>query len=222
MKIQHLQAAFAASAITLLAVPAIAQERTLQFDVNNAQFQARSVTGAPAMLSTSFTGSLTLGFVAGTTTLDMVAIRNAVSGDFQPQPFAGSLTGFNVVINLVNGFVDSGEIQLVVSGGDSYVAGVSSGGGGRLSSFIGGGFFLDGLTFGGQFTDADFQGVAIPDFFANQQPNGLPGSFFNFKLTSNPQGGNADIDIFVTNIPSPGSLALVAAGGGLIARRRRR
>lgn len=222
MKMQHLQAAFAVGAITLLAVPAIAQERTLQFDVNNAPFQARNPNGAPASLTTNFTGSLTLGYTAGTTSLDMVAIRNALGGDFQPQPFAGSLTGFNVVVNLVNGFVDSGEIQLLVSGGDSYTAAVTSAGGGRLTNFVGGGFFLDGLTFGGQFVDGDFQGVPIADFFANQQPSGLPGSFFSFKLNSNPQGGNADIDLFVTNIPSPGSLALVATGAAVIVRRRRR
>lgn len=221
MKMQVISAAIAVCAMITFASSAQAQLRSLQFDVNNATFGAFGETGAPLGLNTNFTGQLRLGFAAGSTRLEGIAIQDTGPG-YVAQAFTSPLSNFNVIINLVNGVVTNGSLSLVVANGNSYTANVI-GGGGQIRSFVGGGFYLDSLTSGGAFDAASFSGVPIADFFAGQNsPGGLPGSFLNFRLTSNPQGGNADVDIWVTNIPTPGTLAMVAGGGLMMMRRRRR
>jgi hypothetical protein len=219
--------AFAAAlSVSLLAVQAIsAQERTLQLDVNNLAFQARNEVG----LSTPFgglthTGSLHMMFQPAQTELLGVLIRTD-SGPFMLQPSPGMLTDATVHINLNGGAVTGGLLTFDInggpgSGGDRYSATIAAGG--SVAPFLGGGFQIEGLSHSGMFSDASFGSIDISDFYANQGGIFLPGYFFTFRIQPNAQGaGSADIDVFVTNIPAPGGMLVLACGGILAMRRRR-
>lgn len=216
----------AAGILTMAFVPtAIAQERTLQLDVNNIAFQARNALGAPSAFGgLTHTGSLHMMYEAPHTELLAVLIKTG-AGPFLPQAFMGSLTGATVHIDLNAGAVTGGSMLFDVNGGpatggDRYSAII--GASGQVSTFVGGGFQIEGLTNSGMFSSPSYGSVNIADFHANQGGNFLIGSFLSFRIQPNAAGaGTADIDVFVSNIPSPGAFALLATGG-LFAMRRRR
>ncbi len=204
-----------------------AQDRTLQFDVNNLAFQARNAQGqAVAFGGLTHTGSLDLFEETSLSELLSVSIRNGVN-PFQVQgSFTGSLTDMAMTLSLINGTVTGGSITLDINGGpggggDRYAATI--GVGGAVSTYIGGGFKVDGLTFAGTFSDVNFSGVPIPDFIASQGGGTyLQGSFLAFKIQPSAGGsGHADTDIFVTSIPLPGSISCLVAAGLISFRRRR-
>jgi hypothetical protein len=216
----------AAAAVAGLAASTVsAQVRDMQFDVNSVVFQAyagsNGTGGAVPFGGLTHTGSLVLSDQAGLSVLNDIAIRTGgPSNPFLPQSFSGSLTDASVVINLTNGNVTGGTLMLQVggAGGDTYSTLI--GAAGNVSTYVGGGFKIEGLTHNGTVTDANFAGVAIADFFA--QSGNLNGSFLNFRIQPDAQGaGNADIDVFVT-VPAPGSLALLGLGSAAALRRRRR
>lgn len=219
-------AASVLAAIGLAASAAAAQVRTLQFDVNNVALQAQDASGAPtAFGGVSHTGSLVLSDSAGISELVGLAIRTG-SGPFMTQAGTFSLTDFAMTIDMSNGMVTGGSLLLDVNGGpsgggDRYTANI--GNAGAVTTFVGGGFKVEGLTDGGMFSDGIFGTVDISDFFNNQGSGGLPGSFLAFRIDPSPNGsGFADIDIFVTNVPTPGTLACIGGAALLAVRRRRR
>ena len=215
------------TAVVLFAQVSLAQSRTLQWDLNNLAFQAMNAAGAPAPFGgVTHTGSLVLQEQLPTTELLAILISTA-GGPFQNQPGAPwNLTDALLSINLNNGNVTGGTFRVDLnggpgSGGDRYSAVI--GAGGSVSTFVGGGFKVEGLTMNGQFSDATYGSVNVADFFASQgTPPFLQGSFLTFRVQPNANGaGFADTDAFVTNVPSPGSMACLAAAA-FVARRRRR
>jgi hypothetical protein len=216
----------AALSVSLIAIQATsAQERTLQLDVNNLAFQSRNALGAGAPFGgLTHTGSLHMMFQPAQTELLGTLMRSG-TGPFLLQPSVGDLTAATVHIELSGGAVTGGSMSFDINGGpgssgDRYSALISPGG--NVAPFIAGGFQIEGLSSSGMFSDANFGGIDISDFFSNQGGTFLPGYFFTFRIQPNAQGtGSADIDVFVTNIPAPGSMLCLAAGG-LIAMRRRR
>ncbi len=216
------------TALLVFASAGLAQQRTLQFDINNLSFQAFNSGGqASAFGGLTHTGRLDLFENTTLSELLSVSLRTGVS-PFQVQPnYTGSLTDMAMSISLSSGQVTGGTLSFDVnggpaSGGDRYTANFSASG--SISSYIGGGWKVEGLSFSGAFTDSDFAGVPIPDF-TNSQGGGtfLTGSFIAFKIQPNAGGaGFADTDIFVTNVPTPGSIACLSLGGLLCFGRRRR
>ncbi len=208
--------------LALAATSAVAQERTLQMDINNLAFQARDGAGAPSAFGgLTHSGSLVLQDDLPTSLLNDIAIRTGGPGNpFIPQAVAGTLGDVMIVINLASGNVTGGSM-MIHTGSDMYSANIAAGG--SVSSFVGGGFKIEALSAGGMFSGPTYAGVGIADFFAAQGGGGLPGSFLNFRIIPDGTGaGHSDIDLFVTNIPSPGSLALLGMGAVVAIRRRRR
>lgn len=218
----------AAVAVAGLALPAMAQTRVAQFDINNLKFQARNGAGAPIPFGgVNHTGALTMTADVGITDLLTVSIQTG-GGPYVPDPlFSGLLTSASISINLLNGMVTGGTLSFDVNlgpanGGDRYSAVI--GAGGFVTPFVGGGFKVEALSTTGAFSDANFAGVPIPDFFSAQStPPFLLGSFLAFKINPDGNGsGYSDMDVFVQNIPTPGSLGLLALSGVLVSRRKRK
>ncbi|MFN0131968.1 MAG: hypothetical protein ACKVW3_05490 [Phycisphaerales bacterium] len=217
-----------AAAVGGLALPALAQPRVAQLDVNNLKFQARDGTGAPVPFGgVSHTGSLTMTDDVGITEMLSVSMQTG-GGPFIPDPlFVGILTLASVRIDLLAGAVVGGQMSFDVNGGpagggDRYSANI--GPGGSVNTYIGGGFTVEALSTVGMFSDANFAGVLVPDFVAGQgNPPFLQGSFLGFRVIPDGSGGGySEMDIFVSSVPTPGSLALLGMSGLLAARRRRR
>jgi len=205
----------------------VAQQRSLQFDINNLAFQAFNAGGqASPFGGVSHSGRLDLFDDAVLTELLSVSLRVG-NNPYQVQnSFTGVLSDMAMSISLAGGSVTGGTLSFDInggpgSGGDRYSATI--GVGGAVSTYIGGGFKVEGLTFSGAFSDGDFSGVPIPDFFAAQGGTFLPGDFIAFKIMPNANGaGQADTDIFVTNVPTPGSIACLGLAGIACFGRRRR
>lgn len=213
--------------VALLAASSVSgQERRLQLDINNLNIEARNALGAPSPFGgLTHTGSLNFSFGAAQTELLGVFLRTGTGPFILQTGFTGDLTDASVQINLNNGAVTGGTMSFDIDGGpgmggDRYNSIIDANG--NVAPFIQGGFQIEGVTSSGMFSDGDFAGVDIGDFFSNQGGAFLPGYYFAFRIQPNASGvGTADIDVFVTNIPTPGTLACLAAGG-LFAMRRRR
>lgn len=208
--------------LALAATSAVAQQRMLQMDINSLGFQARDGAGAASAFGgLTHTGSLVLQDDLPTSILNDIAIQTGGPGNaFLPQTMTSTLGDVMVIINLSNGNVTGGSM-MIHAGSDMYSTTISAAG--SVSTFVGGGFKIDALTSGGMFSGPTFAGVGIADFFAAQGGGGLPGSFLNFRIIPDPAGaGHSDIDLFVSNIPSPGSVALLGMGAVVAVRRRRR
>ena len=222
---KSLKGAAALTAVFLCAQAGLAQSRVLQFDLNNLGFQAYNVLGAPAPFGgLTHTGALDLFDSLPTTQLLAVLISTG-GGPFQNQPGAPwNLTDCVLNINLSNGNVTGGSFSVDINGGpggggDRYSA--SIGAAGSVSTYVGGGFKIEGLTLAGSFSDASFGPVNVSDFFSGS-PN-LQGSFLTFRIQPDANGaGFADTDAFVSNVPAPGSMACLAAAVFVACRRRRR
>jgi MYXO-CTERM domain-containing protein len=217
MKSLYVSAAIAGLA---MAASTASAQRMLQMDINVLDFQARNSAGAPAPFGgLTHTGSLVLSDGTGSVLNDLAIQTGGPGNPFMPQAFTGSLGDVAITINLNSGMVTGGSMMVHV-GSDMYSATIAPGG--SVTTYVGGGFKIDSLTSAGMFSGATFAGVNIADFFA-AQGGGLPGSFLNFRIIPDANGaGTSDIDIFVSNVPTPGSLALLGMGGVLAARRRRR
>jgi hypothetical protein len=124
-------------------------------------------------------------------------------------------------ISLVNGQVTGGTFMIQVNGAsadpDTYTALIQPNVG-SVETFVGGGFTIQGLTVQGVFDDSSFGNVNVTPWMAGS----LNGSFPQFNFSPNASGaGFADVDVFVV-APAPSSLVGLAAGGLVLARRRRR
>jgi hypothetical protein len=215
-----------AAVAVVAATASIAQGQRLQIDVNNVPFQARNQAGAPAPFNgVTHTGSVAFGFAAFSG-VEGVLIQPAAGGLFEPQTaFNGALSSFNLVINLSNGLVTGGFLDVDLNGfpgpgGDRYAATLNAAG--QVRPVAIGGFTIDSLSLNGTFSDADFRGVDVTPWFNAQGSNGfLTGDLLAFKINPNASGaGIGDVDTF-TSVPSQGSLACLAVAGLVAARRRR-
>jgi hypothetical protein len=196
--------------VSVLTVGATANAAmTLQFDVNGIAVQAQNSAGTNSSFgglshTLSHTGSVNFNFSSGITRLVDIAVANG-NGVPQSQGFTGSLVDFDGHINMVNGQVTGGNIQITVNGGDTYSASITPNVG-AVSNFVGGGYKIEGLTFNGMFSDAMFGNVNVSEWFNSQGLTGLLGSFLQFNFNPNAAGASyADMDIFVNAqvIPLP-------------------
>ena len=225
-----LRTAVAGLALGLSTTGVLAQERTAQFDINTAYYQFHAPGGAPAPFGgLNHNGSVKFDMHNDTDLAAFLIRTGGVGNPFVNAPgFSGDLTALGMTILLSNGNITGGTLELHINGGpsgggDSYKANINPGG--SIQQSAPGVFQIGGLTSNGQFSDNNFGGHGIADFF-NAQGNPVPlllGSFLSFNMQPNAFGkGPADLDIFVSNvIPSPGSLALLGLGGLFAARRRR-
>lgn len=199
-------------------------QRGFQFDLNNFAYLSLNQAGGQIPFGgTTHTGSLALSDALPITQLVAVGLSSGPGQPYTVQP--GSpwiLTDATLNINLVNGNVTGGNFLVDINGGpgaggDRYSATV--GAGGSVTTFVGGGFKVEGLTLAGSFSDASWGGVAIADFSGNN----LLGSFLGFRIQPNANGaGFCDVDAWVNAVPAPGSLACCLAAGFVAIRRRRR
>jgi hypothetical protein len=203
--------AFSVAAV-LGCVSAASASMTLQMDLNALGLQVRDAGGAPvAFGGLSHTGSVELsqgafGYMAG------------IYVDGVNQNFVGSLTAMSGTIELLNGNVTGGSLTVTVNGADTYTADISNVG--NVSSYVGGGYILQGLTVNGAFSSAMYGNVNV----APWNTGGLMGSFLKFNFNPDAGGsGYADIDLFVNVIPLPPGVYMGAAliGGMVLIRRVR-
>lgn len=194
-------------------------EKILQIDTNDMAFQSLDEVGAPV----PFDGESHTGAVSITKILESeanaVLIKDSPFGPFIPQGgFSGVLTDITFDITLDGGMVTGGSFSIDLDTGDTYAGMIGASGHVDDTQT---GFTIDGITFSGAFTDADFAGVDITDWF-NAQGIGtnLEGSFLAFKINPDDTGAAiVDVDSFVI-VPAPAaSLVLLA---GLAGMRRRR
>jgi hypothetical protein len=198
----------------------------LQFDVNQFHVQAFNGTGVASPFGgLTHTGSIQ--FTTGQVILNGIFIQTTPNGNFVDAGFSGfTLTTFGGRINLVDGQVTGGNIIIGLNNNDNYVCNVTPNSG-AVSTFIGGGFKVEGLTRNGFFNDAQFGNVNVAPWFNAQGLNGLLGSFLQFNFSPNAQGSsNADMDYFVdaTTVPLPAGAwtGLATLVGVMVVRRVRR
>jgi hypothetical protein len=177
-------------------------EPVLQFDVNSIGVQITNSGGAnSAFGGLSHNGAVNFSIRPSTILLE-VAVRSSPNGPFVNQAFSGTISNFTGSVNLSNGIVTGGSIALAVNGNtDSYTAQIVPNVG-RVKTYVGGGFIVQGLTFQGAFTDASFGNVNVAPWFAAN--GGLLGSFLQFNFNPDATGaGFSDMDIFVDAVPLP-------------------
>jgi hypothetical protein len=220
MKLAHLAVAAVVSAAGVASATP-----TLQLDVNTIHIQCQNGQGQnSAFGGLSHTGSVNFSFQANTTVLNGVFLQTVVNGPFQNQNFNGSLSNFTGQITLSNGLVTGGHLGVFVNAGsDSYQCDVVPNVG-HVSTYVGGGFKIEGLTFHGAFSDSQFGNVNVSAFTGTN----LPGSFLQFNFDPNASGaGFADMDMFVDSVVPlpPAAWAGLGTLAGLMAiqavRRRR-
>lgn len=192
--------------------------QTLQLDLNGFTAQATDGANATPFGGVSHTGAVALSLGSGT--LQGVAISAGTAQPFVNQGFVGTLTGLVGQINLNNGQVTGGSLTVSIAGGDSYTTNIASAG--TVTPFVGGGFKIEGLTFGGGFNDAMFGNVDVTPWTLGS----LVGSFLQFNFNPSANGSaTADMDVFVQVVPLPPAVASglgTMAGIALLARMRRR
>lgn len=201
---------------------------TLQFDINSIGVQCINTGGAATNSFGGLTHTGSINFsLAGSTNLAGMFAQTVAGGTWANQNFAGSLSSLTGSITLVNGNVTGGSFNIGVNGDTDAYTCLIQGGVGKVKSFIGGGYTVQGLTFAGAFSDAQFGNVDVSSWFA---ANGaLFGSFLEFNFDPDVNGaGFADMDIFVdSTVPLPpaawaglGTMGVIAASQWV--RRRRR
>lgn len=206
---------------SILAATGIAQgQAMLQFDVNSFAVQSQNSAGqASAFGGLGHTGSINFSSILNTTVLNGM-FGTTTGGPLTNMGFNGSLSNFTGQINLVNGQVTGGSISIAVNGGtDTFTTSIA--GGGQVSSYIGGGFTIEGLTGGGGFSDSQFANVDVSPWF--NMP--LIGSFLQFNWLPDSNGaGSGDMDMFVNVVPLPTAAwaGLAMLGGIAVARKARR
>lgn len=211
---------------SLAAAATASASPVLQFDVNQFHIQAFNASNVASPFGgLTHTGSIQ--FSNGQGVLNGIFIQTTPNGNFANAGFSGfSLTTFDGQINLVNGHVTGGNIVIGLNNGDSYICNIAANSG-AVSTFIGGGFKVEGLTRAGFFNDAQFGNVSVAPWFNAQGLNGLLGSFLQFNFSPNAQGSsNADMDYFVdaVTVPLPAAAwtGLATLAGVMVVRRIRR
>lgn len=189
------------------------QAAVMQLDINGIE-----VSAAGGFDGVTHTGTLTITMATEGTILDVLI-------DGQSEGDAG-LSNVMGEIELVNGQVMGGFLNVFDGQGDLYAAAIGQAG--RVNTQAGQGFRIDGLTFAGVFDAArgdeglTFAGVNVFDIFGpNAFNESLEGSFLLFAFSPDDNGfdGRADIDIFI--VPTPGTVALAGLAGIAVLRRKR-
>lgn len=196
----------------------------LAIDINSLSVHSTNAGGASvAFGGLSHTGSLVLS-------QDGNSILAGVARDGVSQTITAGLSMImGGRIDLVAGAVTGGYVDVIMSDGSEFEAQLVAGVG-VITVQAGQGFKVDGLLFGGLFTDSglpgfvnEFAGVNITDFTVEEP---LAGSFLNFAYAPDANGLdlNADLDITleIDTVPLPTTAALgFAALAGIASRRRR-
>ena len=186
---------------------------TLRMDLNSIVVEAGG--GFDGL---THTGALSLSVDADSY---LTALR--IDGVDQESPAA--IQDLEGEILLANGQVVGGDFMVTLSDGARYGASIENTIG-DVTALAWQGFTVDGLTGQGDFGDlesgTDFGGVDVSPWLTARGQ--LPGSFYLFAFDPNGQGvdSDTDLEIYLTVVPSPGSVALGAlamAYGGI--RRRR-
>ena len=218
----------AATAAILTAGTAASADTVLHMDINSVRAQAMTPGGiGSAFGGLNHTGSVDFSFDATSSIMAAIDIQDGNNNPIN-QNFNGSLVNFTGTINLSSGMVTGGNLAVSINGGDSYTADITPGVG-AVSNYVGGGFKIEGLTFNGHFTDANFGNVNVTPWFNAQSLGGLLGSFLQFNFTPDENGFSfADIDLFVNAqvvpLPPAGWAGLATMAGVMVAgyiRRRR-
>jgi hypothetical protein len=200
-----------AGVITCAATPADAAF-SLQIDVNSLTAEFSPSNGAG--FGENASGFIMLG-EDGNSTLNGIKLDQIDQG-IAP----GQLWTFSGVIELTNGTVVGGSLDIILTDGSRYGAFFSEGSG-RVIEQAGQGFAIDGLTFSGAFfglvNGTDFGGVDVSDLGFLQ----LPGSFLTFAFDPDGQGVDTDTDIDIWIVPAPTTAAIFGLAGLAAARRRR-
>jgi hypothetical protein len=217
MAISIKHASLAAAAVIALAGTTASAQRSIQFDLNYLPFQVVDDNGNNAPFGgVNHTGSIIYDVDAGSLFAG-VFIKDPPNPYQKQNSFSETLGDVDIIIDLLNGVPTGGSVLVELDNGDSFTADIT--GGAKVEPFVGGGWKVDVLTSNGGFSDADWGGVPVADFFA--AGNTLAGSFLAFKINPEADGsGEGDIDLFHT-VPAPGSIACIALAG-LVALRRRR
>lgn len=204
-------------------------QRVMQLDLNNLGYMSLNAAGGQAPFGgVSHTGSFWMMDTLPITQLVDIAMQASSGGPFASQPGGPwNLTDAEIRVDLVNGQVTGGIIRVDINGGpavggDRYSATIAAAG--HVSTFVGGGFLLEALSVGGGFSDASFGSVAIADFFGAQGiPPSLQGSFLTFKINPDQNGaGFSDTDMWISAVPTPGTVACGFLAAALMFGRRRR
>jgi len=185
---------------------------SLQIDINSltAEFSPNGGSG----FGTNASGFIMLG-EDGDSTLNGIKL-DQVDQDFG----ATTLSFFSGMIELTNGVVVGGSLDIILSDGSRYSAFISEGSG-RVVSQAGQGFSIDGLSFAGAFFNlvdgTDFGGVDTSGIGETE----LPGSFLTFAFDPDGRGVDTNTDIDIWIVPAPTTAALFGlAGVGALRRRR--
>ena len=217
-----------AIAAVLTAGSAASADMILHLDINSIRAQSTNGAGANTPFGgLNHTGAVQFTFQVGSSILAGIDIQDGNNAPVN-QNFNGTLLNFTGSINLSNGMVTGGNVNVQANGNDSYTASITPNVG-AVTPYVGGGFKIEGLTFNGMFSDAQFGNVNIAPWFNAQSGGGLLGSFLQFNFTPD-QGGFsfADLDLFVNAqvipLPPAGWTGLATLAGlmaaGYIRRRR--
>ncbi len=211
--------AVSAAVIAASGAAANAAMTELQFDWNSVTAQSKDAAGVDSAFGgLSHTGSIVFSDDANSGLL--------LTEDFSGFPTNTYInTGSNPAVNLmgeielVNGIVVGGFFA-VEANGDTYDAQIRANSG--AVSAKANGFTLDGLTFNGTFSDDNFDGIDVTNFFDFNGQN--PGSFLQILFNPNASGQDVsgDLEITATVIPMPLPAAMATVGLAAVATRRRR
>lgn len=206
----------------LAGVSSLASASTvLAIDINGLAVQSLNSALNPA----AFGGVTHTGAVSIAHDGNSILAGVSIDGVNMPKTPGLSLTASGR-IDLLNGNVMGGFFSVLLSDGSAYDASIVSGAG-KVTTQVGQGFKIDGLTFNGLFSDSGLPGMvdrfAGVDISAFTSLEPLFGAFLQFAFSPNAQGYDADSDLdLVVTIPLPGSAGLAAVGLlGLASRRRR-
>lgn len=184
---------------------------------------------APVRVDTNSLAAFAGGPFGGVTHTGTISITSTVLSTLNgvvifgtSQPFTAGLSMFQASINLTNGAVQGGSIAMVMTDGSGYQASITAGVG-QVNQQVGQGFRVDGLTFGGTFTNLVggnlFAGVDV--LSAAGSPL-YPGSFLLSAFQPDPNGNDAFVNFETYVLPSPGAAALFAATAMSLGLYRRR
>jgi hypothetical protein len=201
---------------------------TLQLDVNAMEIQVRDSGGAAtAFGGVTHSGSIDFGFSAASPATSMVIYKELGLGSGFSFEGAQAITDVDGFVSLTAGLVTGGEIAFTLANGDIYSAKVKAGSGMVETAATPGGFSIDGLTFDGDFFDAQPDGM-YGTVDVSQWISGEPlfGSFLEFNFSPDGTGfGYSDVDVFVV-VPLPtaayAGLGMLAGVMGLSYTLRRR
>jgi hypothetical protein len=192
------------------------QAAVMQLDINGIQ-----VSAGGAFDGTDHTGTLTITKATNSTLAEI-----SVNSESQGSSPLGNVIG---EIELFDGFVVGGYMNIMDGDNDMYAATIGQGG--RVNTQAGRGFRIDGLTFEGFFSYGSveedrsgllFGNVDVTAIFGERATNQtLEGSFLLASFDPDGQGIDTRVDLDVFIVPTPGTVALAGLAGIAVLRRKR-